>query len=195
MKYLHKRLIQRSKILEKFFFENEKNISELFVDVENSISNSGKLILIGNGGSFAIAQHISAEFTGRFVKERDSIPSFVLGSNPSSFSAISNDYGYENSFSREFSSLANKKDILIAMSVSGKSKNILKTLEASKVKSIKSYFLTGQSKEKINVEKILGTNLITVPSSETAIVQEIHFTILHELCNFIDENYSSLKNL
>lgn len=193
MKSLHKRLVLRSKILEKFYFDNEKYISELFIDVENSISNSGKLILIGNGGSFAIAQHISAEFTGRFVNERDAIPSLVLGSNPSSFSAISNDYGYENSFSREFSSLANKKDILIAMSVSGKSRNILKTLEASKVKGIKSHFLTGQSKVMNNKENFSGANLITVPSYETAIVQEIHFTILHELCNFIDENYSSFK--
>ncbi len=193
MKSLHKRLILRSNILDKFYFENEKDISELFIDVKNSLSNSGKLILIGNGGSFAIAQHISAEFTGRFVKERDSIPSFVLGSNPSSFSAISNDYGYENSFSREFSSLANKKDILIAMSVSGKSKNILKTLEASKVKGIKSYFFTGQLNEMINIEKLLETKLIIVPSFETAIVQEIHFIILHELCNFIDENYSSFN--
>lgn len=195
MKSLHKRLILRSKILENFYFENEKDISKLFIDVENSISHFGKLILIGNGGSFAIAQHISAEFTGRFVKERDSLPSFVLGSNPSSFSAISNDYGYENSFSREFSSLANEKDILIAMSVSGQSKNILKTLEASKVKGIKSYFLTGQLKETFDKEKISGTNLITVPSSETAIVQEIHFTILHELCNFVDEKHTSFKKI
>ena len=98
-------------------------------------------------------------------------------------------------FQENFSSLANKKDILIAMSVSGKSRNILKALEVSKVKGIKSHFLTGQSKVMNNKEKFSGANLITVPSTETAIVQEIHFTILHELCNFIDENYSSFKSI
>ena len=186
MKYLQNRLDKRSNVLEKFLHSQEKNINNLFNQVLNAIENSGKIILIGNGGSFSIAQHISAEFTGRFLKERKSLPSIVLGSNPSSFSAIANDYGYENSFSREFDSMASKNDILIAMSVSGKSSNILEVLKKCHQKKIKSFFLTGKKELNYNFK----TTSIKVPSEETAIVQELHLIILHELCMYIDNKFS-----
>ncbi len=186
MIYLKDRIKKRYLALDKILSSQTQEIQTLFEEVLNSLQNGGKIILIGNGGSFSIAQHISAEFTGRFIKERKSLPSIVLGSNPSSFSAISNDYGYENSFSREFDSLSSINDILIAMSVSGKSKNILEVLRMCNNKKIKSFFLTGNLNSKQNIK----TNFIKVPSEETAIVQEIHLVLLHELCMYIDTNYA-----
>ena len=139
MNYLKDRLKKRFLALDKILSSQTNEIQNLFQEVLNTLQIGGKIILIGNGGSFSIAQHISAEFTGRFLKERKSLPSIVLGSNPSSFSAISNDYGYEKSFSREFDSLSSINDILIAMSVSGKSKNILEVLEMCNKKENKKF--------------------------------------------------------
>ncbi len=166
-----------------------KNINQLFVSALKAFKNDNKIILIGNGGSFSIAQHISAEFTGRFLSERKSLPSIVLGSNPSSLTAISNDYGYENSFCRELSSLGNQGDILIAMSISGKSRNILRSLELASSMNIESFFLTGD----IYLENTDNFTHIPLASNETDLVQETHFTILHELCKYIDQKYSIQK--
>ena len=116
MKFLQDRLSLSALTLEKFKVNSSKTINSLFLSVEKALNEGGKIILIGNGGSFSIAQHISAEFTGRFIRERKSLPSIVLGSNTASFSAISNDYGYENSFSRELTSLGESQDVLISMS-------------------------------------------------------------------------------
>lgn len=179
---LQKRFILLNSLNEKF----KPPLAKLFHSTLNAFKNEKKIILIGNGGSFSIAQHISAEFTGRFLGERKSLPSIVLGSNPSSLTAISNDYGYENSFSRELSSLGNSGDILIAMSISGKSKNILKSLELASSMNIESFFLTGD----INCEDYKYCTHIPLASKETDLVQEIHFTILHELCKYIDQKYS-----
>ena len=186
MKFLSERISRRKLLLDQIELDLEEEINQLFKAVYRSLICNGKIILIGNGGSFAIAQHISSEFTGRFVNTRKSLPSIVLGSNPSSFSAISNDFGYETSFSRELTSLGDEKDILIAMSVSGTSKNIIQAIEASTEMGIKSFFLTGGSKINSN----LNTNYIKIPSKDTAMVQEIHFFLLHELCKFIDDKFT-----
>ena len=108
-----------------------------------------------------------------------------MGSNSASLSAIANDYGYENIFCRELSSLGNKSDILIAMSTSGKSSNILKVLEKASLMGIRNFLLTGKN----NIEVNPKTKVIHVPSSETALVQEIHLSILHQLCDFIDNSF------
>ena len=176
--------IQKRIILLNSLNKNLKNtLTQLFESVLKAFKYNKKIILIGNGGSFSIAQHISSEFTGRFLLERRSLPSIVLGSNPSSLTAISNDYGYENSFARELSSLGNEGDIVIAMSTSGKSKNILKTMELASSMNIESFFLTGDICFQ-NSKKIIH---IPLASKETDLVQEIHFTILHELCKYIDQ--------
>ncbi len=182
--------LQKRFILLNSLNKNLKNtLTKLFDSGLKAFQNNKKIILIGNGGSFAIAQHISAEFTGRFLSERISLPSIVLGSNPSSLTAISNDYGYENIFLRELSSLGNKGDILIAMSVSGKSQNILRCLELASSMNIESFFLTGD----IYFQNSKYCTHIPLASKETDLVQEVHFTILHELCKYIDWKYSMEK--
>lgn len=180
--------LQKRFILLNSLNKNLRNsLSQLFDSGLKAFKNNKKLILIGNGGSFSIAQHISAEFTGRFLSERRSLPSIVLGSNPSSLTAISNDYGYENCFRRELSSLGNEGDILIAMSISGKSRNILRCIELASSMNIESFFLTGD----ISFQNIRNCIHIPLASKETDLVQETHFTILHELCKYIDQKFSN----
>ena len=190
MKSVLDNLKKRNFLIEKLNDDLIENIEIMFKETLNSLKNKHKIILIGNGGSFSIAQHISAEFTGRFISNRKSLPSIVLGSNPSSLTAIANDFGYQNSFSRELTSLGNKGDILITMSVSGKSKNILEALNLCHDLGIKSYILTGENYHSHS----LFTKEIKIPSDETALVQELHLCILHELCNFIEENLSQIQD-
>ena len=99
------------------------------------LRNGGKIVFCGNGGSFADAQHLSAEFTSRFMFDRESLPSVVLGANSSAMSAIGNDYGFEHVFSRELSSIGSHKDLLVALSTSGRSANVIKVIETARQKN------------------------------------------------------------
>ena len=186
MKYLSNIISEkRIELYKRFAYTNQTNLNFMFQYSRSVMDSGGKIIFAGNGGSFSIAQHISAEFTGSFLKERKSLPSIVLGTNSPSLTAIANDYGYENIFSRELSSLGNKKDVLISMSVSGNSPNILKALEQANTMKIENFLLT--SNKKLSLSS--NTKIINIPSSETALVQELHFSILHQLCEFIEESY------
>ena len=151
----------------------------------NSLQSGGKIILAGNGGSFADAQHISAEFTSRYLFDRESLASVCLGANASSISAIANDYGYENVFARELSSIGNKNDIFIAISTSGNSKNIVEAINVSNKKGIKSFVLTGESGGVMNEM----TECINVPSCVTGRIQESHIMIGHIICGIVEKEY------
>ena len=150
-----------------------------------SLKAGGKLILAGNGGSFADAQHISAEFTSRFMFDRGPLASLVLGANNSSISAIGNDYGFDQVFSRELEGIAKKGDIFIAISTSGKSKNILNAVEKAINLGIETFLLTGQNKAMINKK----CKCINVPSKQTARVQECHILIGHIMCGIVEKKY------
>ena len=136
----------------------------------------------GNGGSFADAQHLSAEFTSKFLFDRESLASVALGTNSSAMTAIGNDYGYENVFSREIEAIGGKKDILIAITTSGNSANILKVLRAAEEQKIYSVVLTGINRGK------LGKNIecLNIPSSDTARIQECHILIGHIICGLVE---------
>tara|TARA_E500000178_G_C16824338_1_gene663029 strand:+ start:99 stop:686 length:588 start_codon:yes stop_codon:yes gene_type:complete len=156
-----------------------------------ALKNGGKIIFCGNGGSFADAQHISAEFTSRFLFDRPGLASIALGTNSSSMTAIGNDYGYRNVFSREIESIGNPNDILIAITTSGNSLNIIEALKAAKKKKIYSVVLTGKSIGKLPN----GIDLINVPSSITARIQESHILIGHIICGIVEESiYGSEQN-
>ena len=109
-------------------------ILDLAERCSNSLRSGGKIIFCGNGGSFADAQHLSAEFTSRFLFDRESLASIALGTNNSAITAIGNDYGYENVFSREIQSIGNRRDILIPITTSGNSANILRVIEVAEQK-------------------------------------------------------------
>ena len=154
------------------------------------LRTGGKVIFCGNGGSFADAQHLSAEFTSRFLFDRPGLPSLALGTNSSSMTAIGNDYGYENVFAREIQAIATPADVLIAITTSGNSGNILKALEAAKEANVPAVVLTGAGRGMLDD----ATETLNVPSTDTARIQECHILIGHIICEIIEENiFSGLK--
>ena len=143
----------------------------------------GKIIFCGNGGSFADAQHLSAEFTSRFLFDRPGLASLALGTNSSAMTAIGNDYGYENVFAREIQAIATPADVLIAITTSGNSGNILKALEAAKAANVSSVVLTGAGRGMLDD----ATETLNVPSTDTARIQECHILLGHILCGMVEE--------
>ena len=158
------------------------SLSSLVHEGIESIKNGGKIIFAGNGGSFADAQHLCAEFVARFKNDRQPLPSIVLGANNSTLSAIGNDFGYEFVFSRELKALGSKQDILIALTTSGNSLNIINLVKSSQSACINTWVLTGASGGKVSSL----CNCIKVPSSDTARIQESHIMIGHILCELIE---------
>lgn len=142
-----------------------------------------KIILAGNGGSFSDAQHISAEFTGRFLLERPSLPAIALGCNSSSMSAIGNDYGFDQTFSRELSSLGVAGDVFVPISTSGNSSNILTAIDVAVQKGLHVFGLTGYTGGKMKDR----CPCIQVPSGSTPRVQEAHILIGHSICGYIED--------
>lgn len=147
------------------------------------IKNGNKVLLFGNGGSAGDAQHIAAEFTGRFVKERRSLPAIALTTDTSALTAIGNDYGFERVFERQVEGLANKGDVLIGISTSGNSVNVIKALDLGKKLGCKTIGLSGRDGGKMNDH--CDINLV-VPSQSTARIQEMHILIGHIICGAVD---------
>ena len=151
--------------------------------IKNTFLAGNKVLLCGNGGSASDCNHIAAEFISRFQKERSSLPAISLAANNSIITAISNDYSFENVFSRQIEGLGNKNDVLIAISTSGKSKNVLRAIEQAKKQDLKVIFLTGINKTNSNVDLE-----INVPSNVTCEIQEMHIAIAHILCEIIEKD-------
>ncbi len=150
-----------------------------------SLKAGGKLIFAGNGGSFADAQHISAEFTSRFMFDRAPLPSMALGTNNSSISAIGNDYGYEHVFARELEAIAKPEDVFIPISTSGDSINILAAVKLAEKRNILTIGLTGENGGQLKQH----CKCLSVPSNETARIQECHILIGHILCQLVEYGY------
>ena len=162
---------------------SDKDIQIMSQLAKKVINNDSKFLFAGNGGSLSISNHISAELTGRYLKERPPIKSYVLGSNLSSTTAIANDYSYTDIFLRDLSCFLEKEDLVILMSTSGKSKNIIRCIDyLSEKKHYNSIILTGKNSHEFSPI----VNHIKSPSNITARVQEHHLFLLHEMCNFID---------
>jgi D-sedoheptulose 7-phosphate isomerase len=145
----------------------------------------GKVIFAGNGGSFADAQHLSAEFTSRFMFDRAPLASLALGTNNSAISAIGNDYGYELVFARELQGIARRGDIFIPISTSGNSANILAAVKMANELGINTVAWTGATGGKL---KAL-CKCMCMPSHETARIQECHILIGHILCGLVETAY------
>lgn len=165
-------------------------IKNLATECISSLKSGGKIIFCGNGGSFADAQHLSAEFTSRFMFDRPGLASLALGTNSSAMTAIGNDYGYENVFARELESIAGPNDLLIAITTSGNSLNILKALEAAKEIKLPLVVFSGNSDGKLP----RGINTLNIPSSNTARIQECHILIGHILCGLIEASLFKNKD-
>jgi len=146
--------------------------------------NGKKILLAGNGGSAADAQHIAAELVGRYGFDRPSIPSIALTTDTSSLTAIGNDYGYDKVFSRQLEGLGSKGDLFIGISTSGNSENIINAFKSAKEKSIATLALVGRGGGKMAQ---MADYSITVPSDSTPRIQESHILIGHILCDIIEK--------
>ena len=166
-----------------------KTINDVGKKSLDTIKAGGKIFFAGNGGSFADAQHLVAEFICKFDLNRQPLPAIALGVNSSSTSAIGNDYSFQDVFSREIEALGSKKDLLIAISTSGESKNIINLLKKTKELSIRSVLLTGpnsNSEACIYAETIINTPEIC---ESTADIQQLHITIGHYICKFAQSEF------
>jgi D-sedoheptulose 7-phosphate isomerase len=152
--------------------------------IASVIKNGNKVLIAGNGGSAADAQHIAAELTGRFVKERRALPGIALTVDTSALTAIANDYGYNHVFSRQLEALAQPGDLFIGISTSGNSQGILNAFDAAKKLNCRTLGLSGRDGGKMNGMCELN---IVVPSNITARIQEMHILIGHILCKAVDE--------
>ncbi len=151
-----------------------------------SLLNDGKVLSCGNGGSAADAQHFSAELLGRFERERAGLPAVALTTDSSTLTAIANDYGYENVFAKQVRALAQPHDVLLAISTSGNSENVLRAITTAHDRDLKVVALTGRDggtiARSLNSEDVE----LRVPAERTCRVQEVHLLIIHCLCDLID---------
>jgi D-sedoheptulose 7-phosphate isomerase len=152
--------------------------------IYSSLSAGGQLLIAGNGGSAADAQHIAAELTGRFLRERQPFRALALHVNTSALTAIGNDYGYEHVFARELSAHARPGDVFLAITTSGNSRNILRAIEAARTGKVVVVGLTGDSGGQMRAACDL---CLCVPSKSTARIQEMHITIGHAICELLEE--------
>ena len=164
--------------------EQTSLIIKLSNKIINAYKNKKKVVLFGNGGSAADAQHIAAEFVGKFYKDRESLPALALHTNTSIITATANDYGYDVIFERQVSSLVNEGDIVIGISTSGNSPNVIKGLKKAKEKHAITIGFTGQKENKI--EKI-ADYCLKIPSTDTPRIQEGHITVGHIICYLVEK--------
>ncbi|MFA5410314.1 MAG: D-sedoheptulose 7-phosphate isomerase [Candidatus Omnitrophota bacterium] len=158
-----------------------KEIADLIIEC---LRKGGKVILFGNGGSAADCQHIAAELIGRFKKDRTALAAVALTVNTSVLTSLANDYGYEVVFAKQVEALAQKNDIVIGISTSGKAKNVALGLKQAKKSGLKTVALTGGDGGEIT--KISDVSFL-VPSSVTARIQEAHITIGHIICELVEQ--------
>ncbi len=159
-------------------------VSDAVDRIYASLTSGGQLLIAGNGGSAADAQHIAAELTGRFLRERRAFRALALHGNTSALTAIGNDYGYEFVFARELSAHARKGDVFLAISTSGNSANVLRAIEEARQRGVAVIGLTGESGGQMRTACDL---CICVPSRSTARIQEMHITIGHAICEILEE--------
>lgn len=149
-----------------------------------TLSDDGKIILAGNGGSAADSQHIAAEFVSRYRINREPLAAIALTTDTSALTAIGNDYGYENVFSRQLAALGRPKDIFIGITTSGRSPNVIAAFKEAKNQGIFSIALTGEAGL---ADSNLADCTIGIPSSDTGEIQELHIQIAHYICEAVEE--------
>jgi len=151
-----------------------------------AFENGNKVLFCGNGGSASDAQHLAAEFSGRFYTDRDALPAEALHCNTSYLTAVANDYSYDVIYSRLIKGIGKAGDVLVGLSTSGNSTNIVNAFQTAKEKGMITIAFTGASGGKL---KNLSDHLINIPSDDTPRIQESHITVGHIICQFVEEIY------
>jgi len=173
---LHREILRDENLIENIYLSVQKIIE--------AIESGNKIIIAGNGGSAADAQHFVAELIGRFQLERNGFPAIALTTNTSLITALANDYSFDTIFARQLETLARKGDIFIAITTSGNSSNIISALQIAKKLGIESIGILGKDGGKT---KDLSTIPIIVPHNITARIQEIHILIIHSICDIVEK--------
>lgn len=184
-----KNIIQESINVKLEIMKDDNIISNIHLCVEEIVrafKNDKKVLFCGNGGSAADAQHLAAEFSGRFYTDRDALPAEALHVNTSYLTAVANDYSYDVVYSRIVKGIGKPGDVLIGLSTSGNSNNIIKAFETAKEKGMITIGFTGSSGGKM---KSHCDFLLNVPSNDTPRIQEIHILIGHIICQLVEEKY------
>ena len=171
-------------VKQKFVNENIEIIIEVSRLLADTFNKGGKLLLFGNGGSASDASHIAAEFVNRFKKERPAFPALALNTDMAVLTSIANDYDYVNIFERQLKALAQEGDVIVAISTSGNSPNVIKAVEYAKRRKLKTISMTGAKGDKLASKT---DYVFAVPSSNTPRVQETHITLGHVLCQMVEE--------
>ena len=153
--------------------------------VARAFQNGHKVLFCGNGGSAADAQHLAAEFSGRFYKDRDPLPSEALHVNTSYMTAVANDYSYDEVYARIIKGSGRKGDVLIGLSTSGNSTNIIRAFEQARTKGMTTVGLTGATGGQM---KVVSDILLPVPSTDTPRIQEAHILLGHIICQLVEES-------
>lgn len=184
-----KSIIQSSIDVKQQVLQNDTLLQQVEKAVEvivNAFKNGNKVLFCGNGGSAADAQHLAAEFSGRFYTDRDALPAEALHCNTSYLTAVANDYSYDVVYSRIIKGIGHKGDVLVGLSTSGNSKNIIKAFEVAKEKGVITIGFTGEGGGNM---KALSDLLLDVPSKDTPRIQESHILLGHIICQLVEEKY------
>lgn len=171
-------------VKEKFIQGHLDAVIEVSRAIAAAFNEGNKLILFGNGGSSTDASHIAAEFVNRFKRERPGLPAIALNTDMAVITSIANDYDYSEVFSRQLKSLAAEGDVVIAITTSGHSSNVIKALDAAKKKKLKTIIFTGAKGEKLASK---ASYSFVVPSDNTPRIQETHITLGHVICLMVEE--------
>ncbi len=189
-----KNIIQNSIDVKAEIIKDEKLVAVLancVNDIVNAFQQGKKVLFCGNGGSAADAQHLAAEFSGRFYTDRDALPAEALHCNTSYLTAVANDYSYDVVYSRIIKGIGNKGDVIVGLSTSGNSGNILKAFETAKEKGMITIGFTGATGGKM---KDLSDHLLNVPSTDTPRIQESHILLGHIICQLVEEKYFNTQS-
>ena len=164
-----------------------KNIDTAAEWIISAIRNGKKLLICGNGGSAADAQHVAGEFIGRFYVNRRPLPAVALTTDSAVLTCVANDFSYDDVFSRQVEAIGQERDILLGISTSGSSKNVLKAFQSAKKKQIKTILLTGQTEREIAGVSDL---VIKTPSRDTPRIQEMHLLVEHIISEIVEQGFS-----
>lgn len=184
--YIETKISESLSNFQKILLDEElkSTVQKISLECINCFKNNGKVLLAGNGGSAADAQHIAGEFVSRFAFDRPGLPSIALTTDTSILTAIGNDYGYEKIFSRQIQALGRKGDVFIGYTTSGTSKNIINAFHQAKNDGLVTVCLTGNRNTDI---KSIVDYTIEIPSAETPRIQEGHALIGHIICGIVEE--------
>ncbi len=175
---------ESARVKTAFVRENADRIVDVVRLVVRAFREGKKVILFGNGGSATDACHIAAEFVNRFLIDRPPLPAIALNTDPAVMTSIGNDFGFDQLFSKQLSALGQEGDVVIAISTSGNSANVIKALDVAKAKGLRTVVLTGGTGGKM---ASLADHTFIVPTKFTPHIQETHITLGHVICQMVDE--------